>query len=250
MRKRILVTNDDGYTSIGIIKLYNILKNSYHVTVIAPRENSSAIAHSITLNKEVIFRYEENGFISVRGTPTDCVYLGLKDFLKEMPDLVISGINLGYNMGENITYSGTVAAAIEGALFTVPSIAVSVTSDGKIDFDIVERILPDLVEKTLKIKNDKILLNINFPNLPFSKCKGIKITRIGSGNYENNIVREDFSASEIIYKNFTGTYRHKELKDSDHVAVNTGNVSITPLIVDWTDHKRLKDFKKVFEKKI
>lgn len=249
MNFKILVTNDDGIHSPGIFALANLMKKYGEVVVIAPDSQMSAISSALTLHKplRVNKHFINNVFFgySVDGTPADCVKLALTTLLDWKPDIVISGINHGLNTSINVLYSGTVAAAFEGAIFDCNSIAVSIDShdhdfnlDGTIYF--LEKILDKYLDKPF---DSKVLLNINVPALDKINLKGIKITEL------SDAIWHDFYDKRIdpfgrIYYWFAGEHKvnQNELKYDD-VAVRNGFVSVSPIKIDFTDREKIENLK-------
>jgi len=252
--KRILITNDDGFESQGLKALIEAVKDLGEVLVVVPANEKSACGHSLTLTKPLRFVEIEDNFYKLEdGTPSDCVYLALNALYPEgvKPDLVLSGINKGANMGEDITYSGTVAGAMEAALYEIPSIALSQVCNSncermeiEVGYSLAKKVARDL---TLKVLNEgfplekRRCLNVNIP--PQKEFKGYKVTRAG---YR-------------VYRNFAHLHRNprgleywwlglhplewKPLKDSDFEAVANGYVSLTPIQADLTDYKELPKLK-------
>ena len=246
MKRRILLTNDDGWNAPGIIKLYEFFKSENDVTVIAPSGERSAIAHSISLGKEVVFTRESNGFISVSGTPTDCVSLGVRSFMKAPPDLLVSGINLGPNMGDDITYSGTVAAAMEGCILGIPSISISINSKADFNFNVIDNHLNEIIDKYLESAIPaKTFININYPNIETTAIKGIQVTSLGHHTYFDNIEITEESEKRIIYLNKHAAARFEDIEGTDFWAVDRGYISITPIKLDLTNYNKLEYFKEV-----
>lgn len=247
MVMKILLTNDDGWRASGINKLFKFLSNRYEVTMIAPSGERSAISHSISLSKEVVFYRESDRIISVSGTPTDCVSLGIKRFLKDKPDLVISGINHGPNMGDDITYSGTVAGAMEGCILGVPSIAMSINSKGDFNFDVIDDYIVDIIEKFQQLSiPPKTFLNVNFPNIPSSEVKGTLVTNLGEHTYYDNIEISVDDGEKIVYLNKHADHTFEDIEGTDFWAVDKGYISITPITLDLTDYSNIQIFKETF----
>ena len=198
---KILLSNDDGYDAPGLEALYETLKDSADLFVVAPETNHSGAGCSITVNQPMKAKFHNNGFVSVTGKPADCVYLGIHELAPWTPDLVISGINLGANMGEDLLYSGTVGAALEGRWLTYPSIAVSAAafhqpgSESFMDpnYDTAAKVVLDLIENyDLSIIDSSIVLNVNTPNKVFSADLDYEITSIGKWGKRNppHVVKE------------------------------------------------------------
>lgn len=240
---RILVSNDDGINSEGLHSLVELAKNlADEVFVVAPDRDQSAASHSLSLHTPLRADRIAENFYSVEGTPTDCINLAVNGLFKNRkPDLIISGINKAANMGDDITYSGTVSAAIEGTLLKVPSIAFSLASRNNFNFNTGSYYSKIVTEHV--IANglpEGVLLNVNIPNLNINEVKGIKITRQGKRVYNESIIskidprgKEYFwiGGNEIDYIN---------IEESDIVSVNEGYVSVTPIRLDMTDYDYLE----------
>ena len=250
-----LLANDDGVESQGLTALCEELKKIGHVTVVAPEREQSTMGHALTLHKPVrLYRIRSDKNLEVfglSGTPADCVYMGLRQVLKKKPDVIISGINRGVNLGNDIFYSGTVAAAREGALLNIPSIAASMDfhfEPGKQKtghFDEAAAFVRELVQiVAVEGLPHRCLLNVNFPNLPLSKIKGVKIARQGFRIYSNKIVKRIDQRNKDYFW-LGGEYQGFEpIKSSDCVAVDKGFISVTPLRIDITQYDFLEELEK------
>ena len=246
--KKILITNDDGFESDGLKALVEALKPLGSITVVAPSSEKSACGHSLTLTRPLRFIEIADDFFKLDdGTPSDCVYLSMNTFFKEdsLPDLVVSGINKGSNMGEDITYSGTASAAMEAVLQGVPAIAISQVYDGspsnltKDSYKIAKEVIYDIVKKIFDGKfplKRRRFLNINVPCT--EEFKGYKITKAGYRIYGNDAQLHRNPRGEEYYWLGTHALRHKEnkTKDCDLSAIADGFVSITPIQLDMTSH--------------
>jgi 5'-nucleotidase len=250
--KRILVTNDDGFESYGLRALVEALKPLGHITVVAPSSEKSACGHSLTLTRPLRFIEIEDDFFKLDdGTPSDCVYLSMNTLFKEdsKPDLVVSGINKGSNMGEDITYSGTASAAMEAVLQGVPAIAISQVYDRspssltKDSYKLAQFVIYDIVKKifdgNFPLKRRRFL-NINVPSI--EEFKGYKITKAGYRIYGNDAHLHRNPRGEEYYWLGTHALRHKEnkTKDCDLSAIDDGFVSITPIQLDMTSHDEIE----------
>lgn len=245
--KTILLTNDDGYNSIGLIALRDALKDIAKVFVVAPACEKSACGHGLTLSKPLKMIAVDQDFYKLdNGTPSDCIYLGLHEFFQEKkPDLVISGINLGSNMGEDITYSGTVAGAMEGAIYDIPSIAISQVlknweknhHDFTLAKECIRHIVEQIFDSSFPLKGRK-LLNINIPNLTTKECKGYKTTQAGYRIYENSAQKSKNPRGQEYFWLGLHPLKWKEREDSqvcsDFQAISEGYISITPITLDLT----------------
>ncbi len=239
----ILVTNDDGIQADGIRALAEALAPLGEISIIAPDREQSASSHALTLHRPLRVRKIAERVMSVDGTPTDAVLLGVHGFLKKKPALVVSGINHGPNMGSDVMYSGTVAAASEGTFLGIPSIAISLATWSQAEsFATAARVAQNLVRGLIrKGLFENTCLNVNVPALPYEKLKGVRITRLGKRVYRDVIVEKTDPRGKLYY--WIGgeepTWEHDEA--SDFTAVEEGYVSVTPLTFELTDYKRIVD---------
>lgn len=241
---KILVSNDDGYLAPGIIALVNALKPIAEIVVVAPDSNRSGSSNSLTLDRPLSVYQADNGFYFVNGTPSDCVHVALTGGLTFKPDLIVSGINQGQNMGDDTLYSGTVAAATEGFLFGIPAIAFSQVEKGWTHLDAAARIVRDLVERGFDMLQKPYLLNINIPNLPQEQIKGIKATRLGKRHESEAVIKtQDPHGREIFWIGPAGKAKDAG-EGTDFHAVANGFVSVTPLQIDLTHTAQLHLLKK------
>ncbi|MBA3592929.1 MAG: 5'/3'-nucleotidase SurE [Polaromonas sp.] len=246
---KILICNDDGYQASGIIALYEALKDIADVEVVAPEQNNSAKSNALTLHSPMYVQTAANGFRYINGTPADCVHIALTGLLGYRPDLVVSGINNGANMGDDTIYSGTVGAAMEGYLFGIPSIAFSQTEKGWGHIDAAARRARDLVQQLTpsleKIAEEALptvapwLLNVNIPNLPDEQLKGYKVCRLGRRHAAERVITQTSPRGETMYWIGGAGPAKEEGEGTDFFATKHGFVAITPLQVDLTDHERL-----------
>lgn len=243
---RILLTNDDGFFAKGLQTLWRILTedDSFEVIAVAPESQKSATGHSITLSEPLfITERSENGLkgFSVRGNPADCVKLAIQGEIIRRPDLVISGINNGPNLGTDVFYSGTVSAAMEGVLLSIPSLAVSLANFNVDNYeDAAHFIRQFLLERSL---TEVGLLNINIPALPAESWRGIKFTKLGKAVYQNVFERR-FDPHGRSYFWQAGSLAPENDPDTDLYAIQENYVSITPMHADLTDYHRLKNMLK------
>ncbi|MFQ5525385.1 MAG: 5'/3'-nucleotidase SurE [Thermoanaerobaculia bacterium] len=238
--KRVLVTNDDGVFSEGLIRLQEQLADVADVTVVAPDREQSASGHSLTLDRPLRMRKLEEGVYSVDGTPTDCVNLAVQWLLKDdPPDLVVSGINFGWNLGDDVTYSGTVSATFEGTLLGIPSVAFSQEVREQFSFENAARFAKRLVAalSTRKLPPD-LLLNVN---VPAGEIRGVSLTRLGRRIYEQSVV-EKFDPRGRRYFWLAGKPVWQEDTGTDMEATANGRISITPLHLDLTDYRGLDSY--------
>ncbi|WP_114467773.1 5'/3'-nucleotidase SurE [Pseudorhodoferax soli] len=239
---KILICNDDGYQAPGVAALYEALKDVAEVEVIAPEQNNSAKSNALTLNAPLYVHQGANGFRYVNGTPADCMHIALTGLLGYRPDLVVSGINNGANMGDDTIYSGTVGAAMEAYLFGVPAVAFSQTEKGWQHLDAAGATARALVLQLMQrhaVGDAPWLLNVNIPNLPLEQLKPAKVCRLGRRHAAERVITMDSPRGETMYW-IGGAGAAKDGADgTDFHATAQGHVSITPLQVDLTDHPRL-----------
>ncbi|BAW80066.1 stationary-phase survival protein SurE [Candidatus Nitrosoglobus terrae] len=237
---RILVSNDDGYLARGIRVLADCLTEIAEVTVIAPDRDRSGASHSLTLDRPLRVSFGENGFYCVESTPTDCVHLGITGLLKEEPNMVVSGINAGANLGDDVIYSGTVAAAMEGRFLGLPAIAVSLASAKPDHFDtaawVARRFVMRLIEDPLPANT---ILNINVPDLPRAKITGFEATRLGYRHRSEAIIKDIDPRGRPIYWVGPAGKSQDAGPGTDFYAIARGVVSITPIQVDLTRYEAL-----------
>jgi len=234
--KHILLTNDDGVHAPGIHALQQALEGLAEITVIAPLTEQSATSHSLTLHRPLrIHRISERVW-GVQGTPTDCVLVAVKEFMGHRPDLVLSGFNQGPNLGEDVLYSGTVAAAMEGALLGIGSVALSLATWTGHDFGVAGTVARRLVERLLSRElPPRFLLNVNIPPLPLESILGYKLCRLGSRVYDDAIIKKTDPRGKDYYWIGGAEPRWKSSADSDFSALEEGYVSMTPILLDLTD---------------
>jgi len=237
---RILLSNDDGYRAPGLLCLWRTLSKQWEVTVAAPDRDRSGASNSLTLRNPLRAERRENGFIVIEGTPTDCVHLALTGLLEVEPDLVVSGINAGGNLGDDVLYSGTVAAALEGRHLGLPAIAVSLVGRDPHCYEsaaaVVERLLGALEPGSIP---PGTVLNVNVPDLPLDRIEGVRVTRLGHRHRSRPAVRDRDPAGEPIYWFGEAGSARDNAPDTDFHAVDEGFVSVTPLHADLTRHRSL-----------
>lgn len=242
---RILISNDDGYLAPGLIALADALAPIADITVVAPDSNRSGSSNSLTLDRPLSVFQASNGFYFINGTPSDCVHIALTGIMSEPPDLVVSGINQGQNMGDDTLYSGTVAAATEGFLFGLPSIAFSQVEKGWPELASAARVARDIVERRLDSFSSHFLLNVNIPNLPYAELKPPIATRLGKRHKSEAVIRaHDPHGREIYWIGPCGGQKDAG-EGTDFHATALGHVSITPLQIDLTHNAQLAGLKKV-----
>ncbi|MFK8078926.1 MAG: 5'/3'-nucleotidase SurE [Granulosicoccus sp.] len=232
---RILIANDDGYLSPGIRALYEAMQLLGQATIVAPDRNRSGASNSLTLSHPVFVRQREETIYSLEGTPTDCVNIALSGLLQHEQDMVVSGINDGPNMGDDVLYSGTVAAAIEGRHLGHPALAVSMATHEPVHYDTAASIMHNLVAhlREVPLPSDTIL-NINVPDLPLANIKGMKATRLGTRHPSRNAIRQSSPRGETLYWIGAAGDIADDGPGTDFGAVQEGYVSVTPLQIDLT----------------
>ncbi|MGB5305575.1 MAG: 5'/3'-nucleotidase SurE [Gammaproteobacteria bacterium] len=238
----ILISNDDGYQSIGIRLLAEALSRMATVTVVAPDRDRSGASNSLTLDSPIRATRADNGFMSVNGTPTDCVHLAITGLLEQEPDMVVAGINAGANMGDDVLYSGTVAAAMEGRFLGYPALAVSLAGDGASHYETAAQITVELVQRVMSgaLPADTIL-NVNVPDLPRDQLAGIQATRLGHRHKSEPVIETRDPRGRPIYWVGPAGSEQDAGPGTDFHAVRTGHVSVTPLDVDLTRYDALND---------
>ncbi|HHW20893.1 MAG TPA: 5'/3'-nucleotidase SurE [Thermodesulfovibrio thiophilus] len=241
----ILVTNDDGFFSMGIQSLFFALKDLGETVIVAPDRDRSAVSHALTMHRPLKVDLIKENCFSVNGTPTDCIVVGVKKILPRDPDLIISGINKGANLGEDITYSGTVSAAMEGTILGIPSFAVSLVGERPFKYETASTYALKIAKFILEKKLPKeTLLNVNVPNKTLQEIKGIKVTKQGKRSYENSI-HEIFSPwGEKQFWIGGGIVSWHKMEGTDIQAVMDNYVSVTPLHIDLTNYNALDYLKK------
>jgi 5'-nucleotidase len=238
---RILIANDDGYLAPGLAALVQACEGLGHIEVIAPEQNASGTSNALTLNRPLSVFAAANGMRYVNGTPSDCVHVALTGLLHERPDLVLSGINNGANMGDDTIYSGTVAAAMEGYLFGVPAIAFSLVDKGWAHLDAAARAARLVIEQVLTAPPAAApwLLNVNIPNHPQAERLPRRITRLGRRHASEAVIVQQNPRGEPIYWIGAAGDAREAGEGTDFHATANGMVSITPLQIDLTDHAQL-----------
>ena len=236
----ILVSNDDGVNAPGIIALTDALKAFANVLTVAPDRNCSGASNSLTLTNPLRINSLDNGYISVNGTPTDCVHLAIRQLCVAEPEIVVSGINAGANMGDDTLYSGTIAAAMEGRFLGLPAIAISLAGKKLQHYDSAAEYAVRIVKSLLRhpIESNQIL-NLNVPDLPLDQIKGIKATRLGARHKAEGMVKTTDPAGKDIYWLGPVGVEQDAGEGTDFGAIAAGFVSITPLTVDLTAYNQL-----------
>lgn len=232
---RLLLSNDDGYAAPGLRALMREMSRHGEISVVAPDRNRSGASNSLTLHSPLRVYHHDDGVISVEGTPTDCVHLGITGLLDEEPDMVISGVNAGANLGDDVLYSGTVAAAMEGRFLGLPAIAVSCTAESPRYFDTAARVAGQIL---IRLQADPLpadtILNVNVPDLPFDELGGFQATRLGHRHKAEPVIRDEDPRGRTLYWIGPPGAEEDAGPGTDFHAVREGQVSVTPLLVDLT----------------
>lgn len=237
----ILISNDDGYLAQGINTLAEALRQYADVSVVAPDKNRSAASNSLTLDMPLRATPCDNGFIRVDGTPTDCVHLAITGLLAHEPDMVFAGINHGANLGDDVLYSGTVAAATEGRFLGLPAVAISLAASDPRHFDTAAHVAVALLQKMLVHPLPKdTLLNVNVPDLPIAELKGYQSTRLGQRHKAEAVIRSSDPRGHTIYWVGPPGSEQDAGPGTDFDAIRNGYVSVTPLQLDLTRYERLE----------
>ncbi len=246
---RLLISNDDGYFSPGIALLAERLAALGEVTVVAPERDRSGASNSLTLDRPLTARRAANGFYFVNGTPTDCVHLAVTGLLEFLPDIVVSGINLGANMGDDTIYSGTVAAATEGYLLGIPSLAVSLASKAGRHLETAAAVAVQMIERIARAPvREPVLLNINVPDVAAGELAGLEVTRLGRRHKAEPVVRIETPRGEAAYWIGAAGDAQDAGPGTDFCAVAGKRVSLTPLQVDLTHRGQLTLVKEWLER--
>ena len=233
----ILISNDDGFQAPGIVKLAEVLCAIADISVVAPETNRSGASNSLTLENPLRARHHPDNFVSVDGTPTDCVHLAITGLLDKEPDMVVSGINAGANLGDDVLYSGTVAAATEGRFLGFPSLAVSMDSHNPQHYETGARVALEIVKLLNKSPmNVSSILNVNVPDIPYEQLKGYRTTRLGHRHKAEPVVQATDPRGKTIYWVGPAGAEQDAGPGTDFYAVKEGYVSVTPIKVDLTHH--------------
>jgi 5'-nucleotidase len=241
---RILLSNDDGYFAPGLQCLAEALATIAEIVVVAPERDRSGASNSLTLDRPLSLHKSHNGFYYVNGTPTDCVHLAVTGMLDTLPDMVVSGINDGANMGDDTIYSGTVAAATEGFLLGIPSLAVSLAGFSKGNFAAAALVAKEIIQR---FENDRlpgpVLLNINVPDIAYNELQGMEVTRLGRRHKAEPVVKSRSPRGETVYWVGAAGPAQDAGEGTDFFAVKHNRVSITPLQIDLTRYGQLDAIK-------
>lgn len=240
----ILISNDDGYLAQGINALAAALQPYAQVSVVAPDKNRSAASNSLTLDMPLRATTCDNGFVRVDGTPTDCVHLAITGLLENEPDMVFAGINHGANLGDDVLYSGTVAAATEGRFLGLPAVAISLAGSDPKHFDTAAHVAVNLLRKIQAHPlPDDTLLNVNVPDVPLDELKGYQSTRLGQRHKAEAVIRSSDPRGHVIYWVGPPGSEQDAGPGTDFDAIRNGYVSITPLQLDLTRYDRLESLR-------
>jgi len=237
---KILISNDDGYLATGINRLATHLSQIADITVVAPERDRSGASNSLTLTAPLRAHRADNGFFYVEGTPTDCVHLAITGMLEDEPDMVVSGINAGANLGDDVIYSGTVAAAMEGRFLGLPAIAVSLcalSGHDYIHFETAAKVAVQLIERLQQhpLPGDTIL-NVNVPDLSWDELQGFEVTRLGNRHKAEAVIKDNDPRGRPIYWIGPAGVEQDAGPGTDFYAIRQHRVSVTPLQVDLTRH--------------
>ena len=237
---RILLSNDDGYFAPGLATLAEALSKVAEITVVAPERDRSGASNSLTLDRPLMVRKSHLGFLYVNGTPTDCVHLAVTGLFEQLPDMVVSGINHGANMGDDTIYSGTVAAATEGFLLGIPALAISLAKQASGNYGAAARVAVDLVTRFQREPlRHPMLLNVNVPDLPYEQLAGYRITRLGRRHKAERVVQSTNPRGDTVYWIGAAGDAADAGAGTDFHAVASGYVSVTPLQIDLTQYAQL-----------
>lgn len=244
---RILLANDDGYLAPGLHALYAGLRRLGEVTVVAPEQNASAASNALTLNRPLSVFSADSGFLYINGTPSDCVHIALTGLLDFRPDIVVSGVNNGANLGDDTIYSGTVAAATEGFLFGIPALAVSLVHKGWAHLDTAVDVAVRVVERMLlDPAGPSVLYNLNVPNVPREQLRGVQVTRLGKRHPSQPVVMQRNPRNEPVYWIGSAGDALDDQPGTDFHAVAQGHAALTPLQLDLTHHRLLEPCRERF----
>tara|TARA_B100001996_G_scaffold332279_1_gene281317 strand:+ start:206 stop:952 length:747 start_codon:yes stop_codon:yes gene_type:complete len=234
-----LLSNDDGYQSPGISALAEVLESIGKVTVVAPDRDCSGASNSLTLDSPLYVKQDERGFYYVNGTPSDCVHLAITGLLDEEPDMVVSGINSGANLGDDVLYSGTVAAAMEGRFLGCPAIAFSLVGEKPVDYSTSKLVVTEIVKSLIENPLDDALLNVNIPDVNYDEIKGFKASRLGNRHKSEPVIKTlDPKGRNVYWVGPVGAEQDAG-EGTDFHAIRTEYVSITPIQIDLTRHQSL-----------
>ena len=238
---RILLSNDDGYFAPGLAALHKALLPFAELTVVAPERDKSGASNSLTLDRPLSIRRAPNGFYFIDGTPTDCVHMAVTGMIDFTPDMIVSGINSGSNMGDDTIYSGTVAAATEGFLLGIPAIAISMAGHEAKYYETAARVGAELVQRHQRLPlHAPVLLNVNVPDVPYDELAGTEITRLGKRHKAEPVVKTSNPRGDTVYWIGAAGAVADAGPGTDFHATTHGRVSITPLQMDLTNFQQMK----------
>lgn len=238
---RILISNDDGYFAPGLACLVAHLSKVAEVVVVAPERDRSGASNSLTLDRPLKLRQAASGFYYVNGTPTDCVHLAVTGMLAYQPDMVVSGINAGANMGDDTIYSGTVAAATEGLLLGIPSIALSLVGKNLTHYETAAQVAVELVQRfASQTHTEPWLLNVNVPDVPYAELQGMRVTRLGKRHKAEPVIKASNPQGETVYWVGAAGKAQDAGEGTDFHALASRAVSITPLHIDLTQYRQME----------
>ena len=234
-----LLSNDDGYQSPGISALAEVLESLGKVTVVAPDRDCSGASNSLTLDSPLYVKQDGRGFYYVNGTPSDCVHLAITGLLNEEPDMVVSGINSGANLGDDVLYSGTVAAAMEGRFLGCPAIAFSLAGEKSVDYSASKLVVTEIVKSLIENPLDDALLNVNIPDVNYDEIKGFKASRLGSRLKSEPVIKTlDPKGRDVYWVGPVGAEQDAG-EGTDFHTIRSKYISITPIQIDLTRHQSL-----------
>ena len=238
----LLLSNDDGIHSLGLKLLADALSQMGKTTVVAPNRNRSAASNSLTLDRPIRAQKMSDNWYSVDGTPTDCVHLGITGLIDEEPNIVVSGINAGANLGDDVIYSGTVAAAMEGRFLGLPAVAISITSFHPSYLEDAARVSYELISKltSTQLPND-VIININIPDLPKEELKGIQTTRLGNRHKAEPVIQSEDPRGKPIYWVGAAGPEQDSGPGTDFHAIKNGYISVSPMHLDLTHYKAMQE---------
>jgi 5'-nucleotidase len=237
----VLISNDDGVHAKGILALVDAIKKVAKVDVVAPDRNRSGASNSLTLTVPLQLKTLDNGFVSVEGTPTDCVHVAITGLLTELPDMVITGINAGANLGDDVWYSGTVAAAIEGRFLGLPAIAMSLASEHQVHYDTAAKVACELIHHLINEPlPPQTILNVNVPDLPYDEIKGFEVTRLGTRHRAEPTIKQIDPRGHTVYWVGPPGAEQDAGPGTDFHAIHHSKVSVTPIRVDLTHQESIE----------
>ncbi len=241
---RILISNDDGYFAPGLACLAEHLSKVADIVVVAPERDRSGASNSLTLDRPLKLRTAVSGFYYVNGTPTDCVHLAVTGMLDQQPDMIVSGINAGANMGDDTIYSGTVAAATEGYLLGIPSLAVSLVGKDLMHYETAARVACDLVQRfAAQTHSQPWLFNVNVPDVPYDQLQGLEVTRLGKRHKAEPVIKALSPGGETVYWIGAAGKAQDAGEGTDFYALAQNRVSLTPLQIDLTQYSQIEAVK-------